>query len=83
MGGSLGLCSVSVECGQRGREHAVGMSCAEPVKRPEWEGDPSRRGGCVWGGASRAGWHVSKAREEVKVSGEGHSMQREQSRPGP
>ena len=49
MGGSLGLCSVSVECGQRGREHAVGMSCAEPVKRPEWEGDPSRRGGCVGG----------------------------------
>ena len=34
-------------------------------------------------GASRAGWHVSKAWEEVKVSGEGHSKQREQSRPGP
>lgn len=30
MGGSLGLCSAAVECGQRGRERAVGMPCDKP-----------------------------------------------------
>lgn len=65
MGRSLGLCSVAVECGQRGRERAVGMSCAKP-REETGVGTGSQQKGWLRGRAltSRVACKQSRGRGE-------------------